>query len=39
MVKSETNQISQAQRYLIVEEICDVYLGYLYDSSICKRLI
>ncbi len=36
---SDNNQISQAQRYLIVEEICDVYLGYLYDLPIRQKLI
>ena len=31
--------LSQAQRQLIIEEVADVYLGYLYDSSVKRRII
>ena len=36
---SDTKQISQAQRQLIVEEIADVYLGYLYDLPSRQKLL
>lgn len=32
-------QLSSTQRQLIIEEIADVYLGYLYDFSIKKKVI
>lgn len=36
---NEVLHLSQQQRQNVCEEICDVYLGYLYDQDLRQKLI